>query len=177
MLGNHGRGLTKALFTRPALALGRLGGGALTHASDLDLIVIYDVGGVEASDGARPLAARAYYARLTQALLQLARNAVQHTQDGDRIHLASRWVTSGAGQWSLAFTVADHGPGVPPGHEKRIFERFHRAGGGDPHHPGAGLGLPIVRAIAEGHGGSVSVAPTPGGGATVHIELPPAPAW
>lgn len=119
--------------------------------------------------------------RLTQALLQLARNAVQHTQDGDRIHLASRWVTSGAGQWSLAFTVADHGPGVPPGHEKKIFERFHRAGGGDPHHPGAGLGLPIVRAIAEGHGGSVSVAPTPGGGATFTLLVPvenhtPAPA-
>ena len=119
--------------------------------------------------------------RLTQALLQLARNAVQHTQDGDRIHLASRWVTSGAGQWSLAFTVADHGPGVPPGHETKIFERFHRAGGGDPHHPGAGLGLPIVRAIAEGHGGSVSVAPTPGGGATFTLLVPvenhtPAPA-
>lgn len=110
--------------------------------------------------------------RVAQAVLQLARNAVQHTGDGERIHLASRWVTSGAGQWSLAFTVADHGPGVPTGQEKRIFERFHRAQGSDPDHPGAGLGLPIVRAIAEGHGGTVNVSPTPGGGATFTLTIP-----
>ena len=51
------------------LGMGSLGARHLNAQSDLDLIVIYDVGGVEASDGARPLAARAYYARLTQALL------------------------------------------------------------------------------------------------------------
>lgn len=51
------------------LGMGSLGAGRLNAASDLDLIVIYEAGGVEASDGPRPLAARAYYARLTQALL------------------------------------------------------------------------------------------------------------
>ncbi|MGC9419238.1 MAG: glutamine-synthetase adenylyltransferase [Rhodovulum sp.] len=51
------------------LGMGSLGAGSLTAKSDLDLIVIYDADGVEASDGRRPLAARAYYARLTQALV------------------------------------------------------------------------------------------------------------
>jgi [glutamine synthetase] adenylyltransferase / [glutamine synthetase]-adenylyl-L-tyrosine phosphorylase len=51
------------------LGMGSLGSGRLTAASDLDLIVIYDADGVEASDGRRPLAARLYYARLTQALV------------------------------------------------------------------------------------------------------------
>ncbi|AVO39846.1 glutamine-synthetase adenylyltransferase [Pukyongiella litopenaei] len=51
------------------LGMGSLGAGQLNARSDLDLIVIYDAGGVEASDGPRPLAARTYYARLTQALI------------------------------------------------------------------------------------------------------------
>ncbi len=51
------------------LGMGSLGAGRLNAASDLDLIVIYDAAGQEASDGPRPLAARAYYARLTQALV------------------------------------------------------------------------------------------------------------
>ncbi|APX88471.1 glutamine-synthetase adenylyltransferase [Brevirhabdus pacifica] len=51
------------------LGMGSLGAGSLNAASDLDLIVIYDADGVEASDGRRPLAARTYYARLTQALV------------------------------------------------------------------------------------------------------------
>ncbi|MCE8472118.1 glutamine-synthetase adenylyltransferase, partial [Rhodovulum sulfidophilum] len=51
------------------LGMGSLGAGALSARSDLDLIVIYDADGVEASDGRRPLASRAYYAKLTQALV------------------------------------------------------------------------------------------------------------
>jgi glutamate-ammonia-ligase adenylyltransferase len=51
------------------LGMGSLGAGRLTAASDLDMIVIYDAAGVDISDGKRPLAARTYYARLTQALI------------------------------------------------------------------------------------------------------------
>ncbi len=51
------------------IALGKLGSGEMTAGSDLDLITVYDAGGVEASDGPRPLAASAYYPRLTQALV------------------------------------------------------------------------------------------------------------
>lgn len=119
--------------------------------------------------------------RVSQAVLQLARNAVQHTGTGDRIHLASRWQLLGDGRWELAWSVADHGPGVPPKQARRIFERFHRVEGSAADHDGAGLGLPIVRAIAENHGGGVSVSETPGGGATFTLTLPvvgpgPAPA-
>ncbi len=57
-----GRGAT-------VLGMGSLGAGALTATSDLDLIVIYDAGGVESSEGRRPLPARTYYARLTQAFV------------------------------------------------------------------------------------------------------------
>ncbi|MFC0360252.1 sensor histidine kinase [Kytococcus schroeteri] len=110
--------------------------------------------------------------RLAQAVLQLARNAVQHTAEGDRIHLASRWVEREPGRWFLELAVTDHGPGVPAGQEQRVFERFHRSEGASHHHPGAGLGLPIVRAIAEGHGGTVEVSETPGGGATFTLSVP-----
>jgi [glutamine synthetase] adenylyltransferase / [glutamine synthetase]-adenylyl-L-tyrosine phosphorylase len=51
------------------LAMGKLGSGEMTARSDLDLITVYDAGGEESSDGGRPLAARAYYPRLTQALV------------------------------------------------------------------------------------------------------------
>lgn len=51
------------------LAMGSLGAGRLSSSSDLDVIVIYDAAGVETSDGRRPLAARTYYARLTQAMI------------------------------------------------------------------------------------------------------------
>ncbi|THD74811.1 glutamine-synthetase adenylyltransferase [Thalassobius vesicularis] len=52
-----------------ALGMGSVGAGRINSASDLDLIVIYDADGVESSDGRRPLAARTYYARLTQAMV------------------------------------------------------------------------------------------------------------
>ena len=54
------------------------------------------------------------------AVLQLAQNAVQHTAEGDRIHLASRWMEREPGRWFLELAVADHGPGVPPAIAERI---------------------------------------------------------
>jgi signal transduction histidine kinase len=101
--------------------------------------------------------------RVTQAMVQLAQNAVQHTAPGQRIAIGSR--AAGA---SVELFVADSGPGVQEEDAEVIFERFRRGtarrgGRGS----GAGLGLAIVRAIAEGHpGGRVEVRPTEGGGAT-----------
>jgi len=71
--------------------------------------------------------------------------------------------------------IRDHGPGLVPGTEDRVFERFYRAdasrtGGG------AGLGLSIARRIAEGHGGSIRAENVAGGGAAFIIELPVAAA-
>jgi len=66
--------------------------------------------------------------------------------------------------------VADRGPGIPPGDEERIFERFHR--GAHAGVRGVGLGLPIARAIAQAHGGRLVAANRPGGGAVFRLTLP-----
>ncbi|WP_101832881.1 sensor histidine kinase [Frankia canadensis] len=107
--------------------------------------------------------------RLTQALLQLAQNAAEHTRTGDTIAIGSA-----ADDRAARFWVADSGPGVSPADRARIFERFARGASARPPSPaggGAGLGLAIVRAIATAHGGTVRVSGEPGAGATFTLEL------
>ncbi len=91
--------------------------------------------------------------RLALVLDALIENAVAHTDPGDRIELSAR--LEGA---SVVLAVADSGCGIPATDLERIFDRFARV---DSHRSreagGFGLGLAIVRAIAEGHGGSVRV--------------------
>ena len=108
--------------------------------------------------------------RISQAVLQLASNALRHTAEGDTIRVASRFVTLDDHP-AVEFTVADTGPGVPDHEKKRVFDRFYR-GADSTGEGGAGLGLAIVRAIATGHGGSVAVTDTPGGGATFVLRVP-----
>lgn len=105
--------------------------------------------------------------RITQAMVQLAQNAVQHTVMGQRVSIGSRDVGD-----RIELYVADSGPGVQPQDAEVIFERFRRgtARRGS-RATGAGLGLAIVKAIAEGHGGHVELRPTEGGGATFVLVL------
>jgi signal transduction histidine kinase len=104
--------------------------------------------------------------RLTQAVVQLAQNAVQHTDEDTVIALGSAVVPGEARFW-----VRDSGPGIEREDQERIFERFvrgthaYRTGG-------AGFGLAIVRAIATAHGGRVDVESAPGAGATFTIVVP-----
>jgi signal transduction histidine kinase len=106
--------------------------------------------------------------RLTQAVMNLAENAVHHTQEDEIIELGSALRNGSAHIW-----VRDGGPGIEPGDEQRIFERFARGSGVPPGgSDGTGLGLAIVRAIAEAHGGGVRVRSVPGLGATFEIVLP-----
>lgn len=105
--------------------------------------------------------------RLTQALLQLADNAVRHTQQGDRIDVGARVQDGRAVLW-----VDDQGSGVPPEVAERIFERFHRGPVGASGATGGGLGLAIVAAIAEAHGGQAALVPRPGPGARFEITVP-----
>lgn len=104
--------------------------------------------------------------RLTQAVLQLADNAVKHTDPGDEIGIGSEATDGRVRIW-----VRDTGDGVPESDRGAIFERFGR-GPVRPGDEGFGLGLSIVKAIAEAHGGRVSVADAPGQGAEFSLTLP-----
>lgn len=105
--------------------------------------------------------------RLTQAMMNLASNAAEHTPPGTLVEIGSRLVDGKVRLW-----VRDHGPGVAPENQSQIFRRFSRGQPGPRNSRGAGLGLAIVAAIAEAHGGSVDVVSTPGHGSTFTIELP-----
>lgn len=107
--------------------------------------------------------------RLTQALMQLAANAVQHTTSGDRIAIGSEEARGRLRLW-----VSDTGSGVAPEDAPHIFERFRR-GTGTRRTVGEGLGLAIVASIAEAHGGRAVLAERPGPGATFFLDLPMTP--
>ncbi|MEV6960484.1 ATP-binding protein [Streptomyces sp. NPDC051207] len=105
--------------------------------------------------------------RITQAMVQLAQNAVQHTAPGQTIRIGSR-----ADGTRVELYVADSGPGVRPQDAEVIFERFRRGTARrGARSSGAGLGLSIVRAIAEAHGGRIGLRETEGGGATFVLTL------
>jgi signal transduction histidine kinase len=109
-------------------------------------------------------------ARLEQALQNVAANAIRHTPSGGRIMLhASRDGDA------VCIRVRDTGSGIPPEHLPRVFDRFYkvdvsRAGTAVP--SGSGLGLSIVRAIIERHGGTVLAANAPDGGASYELRVP-----
>ena len=105
--------------------------------------------------------------RLTQAMMGLAQNAVQHTADGDAIELGSARNGREARLW-----VRDSGPGIAPRDQERVFERFARASARARRSEGSGLGLAIVRAIAEAHHGRVELDSRIGHGATFTLVLP-----
>lgn len=104
--------------------------------------------------------------RVTQAVLQLADNAVKHTRDGDEIAIGATLDGTYVEIW-----VRDTGPGVPVIDRDRIFERFGRSAVPE-HDEGFGLGLSIVKAIAVAHGGTVRVQDAPSGGAQFVLRLP-----
>jgi two-component system OmpR family sensor kinase len=106
--------------------------------------------------------------QLRQVLGNLLRNALVHTPAGTAIDVS---VANGNGRVRLQ--VRDHGPGLPTGDADSLFERFWRAEGGrERGRAGAGLGLAIVAAIVDAHGGSVGAANAPDGGAVFSVDLP-----
>jgi signal transduction histidine kinase len=107
--------------------------------------------------------------RVTQAVLQLADNAVKHTDPGDLVAIGSTRTADDVRLW-----VRDTGGGIAEEDRETVLERFGRSRV-RPGDDGFGLGLSIVRAIAEAHGGSVSVRDAEPRGTLVEIVLPAGP--
>ncbi len=104
-------------------------------------------------------------AALRTMLANLIDNAIRYTPRGGRVDLSAR-IDGGA----ASLEVADTGPGIPLTDRERVFGRFVRLPGAG--EGGSGLGLSIVRAIAERHGAAVSLSDTPGGGLTARVAFP-----
>jgi signal transduction histidine kinase len=125
--------------------------------------------GIELRVSAGPAEVVGDRALLRRALANLADNALKYTSPGGRVELSARRT---AGEVTLE--VADTGSGVEPEDLPRIWDRHFR-GDASRHTRGLGLGLSLVRALVEAHGGRVSVVSTPGAGSTFSIHLPARP--
>ena len=107
-----------------------------------------DLGVEEAADDAAPALIEADALFIREMLGNLLDNAIRYTQAGGRVT-----VRVGSIGEHVLLTVEDNGPGVPPDEHERVFERFHRVLGTGAE--GCGLGLAIVREIAQGHNADV----------------------
>jgi two-component system sensor histidine kinase KdpD len=103
---------------------------------------------------------------IEQVLTTMLDNVIQYTPAGSEIEVIGRCEPN-----QIGIAVADRGPGLPPGTEARVFEKFFRIRP-DESRRGIGLGLAVVRGIVEAHGGSVSAANRPDGGAVFRFTLP-----
>jgi PAS domain S-box-containing protein len=104
-------------------------------------------------------------ARMEQVFENLVANAVQHSPRGGTVRVRVRW--DEAPQPGLVCTVEDEGPGLGPADIERLFEPFFSRRQG-----GTGMGLPIAQRLVEAHGGALSAANRPQGGAVFTVYLP-----
>jgi signal transduction histidine kinase len=102
-----------------------------------------------------------------QVVGNLLDNAIRFGTPGQAVTVT---LTTGGGE--VEIRVADRGPGIPPADRIRVWQPFIRLDPGTAAEGGSGLGLPVVRQVAEAHGGRVAVEDAPGGGACVRVFLP-----
>ncbi len=160
------------------LVLARLGEGRQPERAAVDLarVVADAVSDARAAAPARDIVVESAETaevlgddhQLRQVVANLLGNALRHTPDEAQIRVR---LTTGDGHASLA--VADDGPGLAPDAAAKVFEPFYRADESRARETGgAGLGLAIVAAIVEAHGGEVRLDTAPGAGATFTVSLP-----
>jgi signal transduction histidine kinase len=131
------------------------------HAAHADAI------GVAIVVDAPPMRARFDRARLRQALDNLVDNALRYTPPTGEVRLSARSLDG-----RVEIEVVDTGPGFAPGVHDRAFEPFARGTVSHAEHAGSGLGLAVVRTIAEAHGGGASIENLASGGARVVLWFP-----
>jgi two-component system sensor histidine kinase KdpD len=103
---------------------------------------------------------------IEQVLVNIVENALKYTPSGTAIEISAEFALS-----SVTVTVADEGPGIPPGLEERLFDKFYRASP-ERAQSGVGLGLTICRAIVEAHGGTIHAENRVPRGAAFRFTLP-----
>jgi two-component system sensor histidine kinase KdpD len=103
---------------------------------------------------------------IERVLVNLLENAAKYTPAGSTVTVSAEVLAD-----QLSISVSDNGPGLPPGREDAVFEKFAR-GHRESATPGVGLGLAICRAIIDSHGGKIAGFNRPSGGATVNFTLP-----
>jgi two-component system sensor histidine kinase KdpD len=103
---------------------------------------------------------------MEQVLVNVIDNAIEYTPADAAIEISAAVCNQ-----RLDIDIADRGPGLPPGDEERIFQKFFRASPNNTQR-GTGLGLAISRGIVEAHDGTISAINRPGGGALFRISLP-----
>jgi signal transduction histidine kinase len=139
----------------------------LEASEPVDLLVLAaeEAARVQAQAGGDHLRVRGDERLLRRALRNLLENARRYGGDAVEVQLARRGTDA-------LVSVADRGPGVPEAQRERIFEAFYRLPGHAERAGGVGLGLALVRQIAERHGGSVRCEPRKGGGSVFTLALP-----
>jgi signal transduction histidine kinase len=146
------RGRARAIERRPADLV------ALVRDVVDDATVVARARGVElAVAGPATAPAAVDDATVRRALANLVDNAVRHAPAGSVVEIEIEDGLDGS-EGAVAVAVTDHGPGIPVDEQERVFERFWRGTGGPGGTaPGAGLGLPIARQVAQAHGGDVEL--------------------
>jgi signal transduction histidine kinase len=168
-----------AALVEDVLDTSRIEAGTFTYTfGDVDLAALVRAAAAAAQSGQDEVEVRAVVGgalptvrgdaeRLRQVVSNLIDNAVKYSPDGGEVRVTTR-----AQNGRVEIAVSDRGPGIPPGQQRLIFEKFGRAKPGDKTKPGTGLGLYIARSIAEAHGGGIAVESAPNRGATFTLTLP-----
>jgi signal transduction histidine kinase len=143
---------------------------SLDNRTDVDLLALAAEEGarVNANVGGEALTLHGDERLLRRALRNLLENA--HRYGGDEVNCTVERLEGG--QSGVQVCVCDRGPGVPEAMRQRIFEPFFRLPGHAEHAGGMGLGLSLVKQIAERHGGSIRCEPREGGGSCFRLSLP-----